>query len=79
MPKVNRDHLFQYSVFLPDVSEQKIIAEQLDAIAIESQRLEVIYQQKLSSLKEFKQSLLQKAFSGELTAEADELKEEAVA
>jgi len=68
MPKVNREHLFQYSVALPEVSEQKRIAEQLDIIAMESRRIEIIYQQKLASLAELKQSLLQKAFSGELTA-----------
>jgi type I restriction enzyme S subunit len=34
-----------------------------------NQRLEAIYQQKLAALNELKQSILQKAFSGELTAE----------
>ncbi len=66
MPKVNREHLFQFSVALPEVTEQKRIVEQLDATVIESRRIEIIYKQKLNSLKELKQSLLQKAFSGEL-------------
>jgi type I restriction enzyme S subunit len=38
----------------------------------EHQRLESIYQQKLTALTELKQSLLQKAFSGELTADSAE-------
>ena len=43
-------------------------------------KLEAIYQQKLAALAELKQSLLQKAFTGELTAEAEiTIKEEAVA
>lgn len=68
MPKVNREHLFAYSVALPKVDEQKAIVEKLDAVFVEGQRLETIYQQKLDSLNELKQSLLQKAFSGELAA-----------
>jgi type I restriction enzyme S subunit len=40
----------------------------LDAIAIEASRLETIYTQKLANLDELKQSLLQKAFTGQLTA-----------
>lgn len=48
--------------------EQKNIVEKLDQIANETQRLEAIYEQKLKDLAELKQSLLQKAFSGELTS-----------
>ena len=44
----------------------------------ETRRLEAIYQQKLDALAELKQSILQKAFAGDLTA-ADAIKEEAVA
>ncbi|HST76736.1 MAG TPA: hypothetical protein VLJ20_15275, partial [Acetobacteraceae bacterium] len=68
MPKVNRDHLFGYSVWLPTVDEQARLASELDAISAESGRLEAIYQQKLARLAELKQSLLARAFSGELTA-----------
>lgn len=72
MPKVNRDHLFGYRVFLPNISEQKRAAAQFDKFSSETQRLEAIYQQKLTALAELKQSLLQKAFSGELTADTVE-------
>ncbi|WP_228043669.1 restriction endonuclease subunit S [Dolichospermum sp. LEGE 00246] len=34
-----------------------------------TQRLENIYRQKIAALKELKQSILQKAFTGELTAD----------
>lgn len=51
----------------------------LDVLSTETQRLESIYGQKLTALAELKQSLLQKAFSGELTAAPEPLKEEDVA
>lgn len=80
MPKVNREHLFAYTTFFPEVDEQERLVEHLDAVANETQRLESIYQQKLDALTELKQSLLQKAFSGELTAEATQREaDEAVA
>ena len=42
----------------------------LDALAEKTRRLESNYEQKLEALNELKQSLLQKAFSGELTKDA---------
>jgi type I restriction enzyme S subunit len=42
----------------------------------ETERLESICSQKLAALAELKQSLLQKAFSGELTAERAEKEEQ---
>lgn len=80
MPKVNRNHLFRYSVYLPDVSQQKLIATKFDELSGEAKRLEAIYRQKLTALAELKQSILQKAFAGELTAEAETaINKEAVA
>ncbi len=66
MPKVNREHLFEYQVCLPDVSKQVKLAKQLDALHAETQRLETIYQRKVALLDELKKSLLQQAFAGEL-------------
>ena len=42
---------------------------QFDELRYETQRLEAIYRQKLAALTELKQSILQKAFTGELTAD----------
>ena len=67
MPKVNRDHLFSYKAWLPDVKEQRLLASKLDEISSETNRIELIYQRKISALAELKQAILQKAFSGELT------------
>jgi len=66
MPKVNRKHLFDYVFYCPTIQEQKKIVQKLDSLSSETQRLETIYQQKLDNLKELKQSILQKAFEGEL-------------
>jgi len=71
MPKVNRNHLFNYQVSIPNLSEQKKISDKLDELFIEKSRLESIYQQKLTALNELKQSILQKAFAGELTRDCD--------
>jgi len=49
------------------LSEQKAIVSKLDNLSKQTKQLESIYSQKLSSLKELKQSILQKAFKGELT------------
>jgi len=66
MPKVNREHLFEYKLWLPDLKTQKQLAANLDSLAAEAQRLESIYQQKLAALAELKKSLLHQAFSGKL-------------
>ncbi|WP_341325847.1 restriction endonuclease subunit S [Methylotuvimicrobium sp. KM2] len=61
----------KFKVPLPSVEKQKELVVLLDGLSAETRRLESIYQQKLNSLNELKQSLLQKAFSGELTAKPD--------
>jgi type I restriction enzyme, S subunit len=55
----------------PSIDQQRIIVEHLNQLASETQRLEAIYRQKLAALTELKQSILQKAFTGELTADQE--------
>ena len=50
MPKVNRDHLFRYSVWLPSIEEQAEIASKIDVVSAETRSLEVLYQRKLAHL-----------------------------
>lgn len=69
MPKVNRNHLFRYNTWIPSLSEQINITQKIDELAFETQRLESIYKRKLAALNELKQSILQKAFTGELTSD----------
>ena len=52
----------------PDKTEQESIADRLNDLLEERRRLERIARQKLTALAELKQSVIQKAFSGELTA-----------
>ena len=53
-------------VWLPAVKKQNELAEKLDALNEETQRLESIYQRKLAALEALKKSLLHQAFSGAL-------------
>ena len=66
MPKVNREHLFEFRVWLPDVKKQKQLAANLDSLHEETQRLTHLYEQKLAALDALKKSLLHQAFSGQL-------------
>ena len=50
------------------LKQQQIIVRQLDALSAETKKLETIYQQKINDLEELKKSVLQKAFSGELSS-----------
>ncbi len=52
---------------LPCLAKQKEIVENIQQVLIKTKSLEAIYQQKITALDELKQSLFQKAFSGELT------------
>lgn len=67
MPKVNREHLFDYRPWVPIPSVQSALTSQLDAIAESVRALDGVYRRKLAALDELKQSLLAKAFAGELT------------
>lgn len=49
-----------------DIKEQQKIVAQLDELQEQTKKLEQIYEQKIKDLDELKQSILQKAFNGEL-------------
>ncbi len=54
---------------LPNISEQEEIVSSFDRLSAKKQSLIAVYEQKLTLLAELKQSLLHRAFSGELTAD----------
>ncbi len=58
-----RNQIISFPKSLP---EQKSIVKKLDALAIETKKLEEIYKQKINDLDELKKSVLKKAFNGEL-------------
>jgi type I restriction enzyme, S subunit len=59
---------------LPSIQVQKACVEELEHFKSEVNRLEKIYQGKLTALNELKQSILHKAFTGELTVDKADLK-----
>lgn len=67
IPKVNRRHLFEYRFLLPDLPFQQKAIEALNAISEYKTRILHKYQTQLQSLEELRQSLLERAFAGELT------------
>ncbi|MEH2447266.1 MAG: restriction endonuclease subunit S [Nostoc sp.] len=76
---INGTKLKGYPISLPSLSTQKKIVENLSFLRAETQRLETIYRQKIAALKELKQSILQKAFIGELTADTPKTAKEEIA
>jgi type I restriction enzyme S subunit len=64
---ISQKSLSSIKLRLPSLEEQKRIVSKLDEIKEYSQKLEEIYQRKIEALGELKQSILQKAFSGQLT------------
>lgn len=67
MPKVNREHLFGFRFRLPSVTVQKQVVEKIETAFAARARLEATWRNKSSDIDHLKQSLLQKAFAGELT------------
>ncbi|MBS0017365.1 MAG: restriction endonuclease subunit S [Arthrospira sp. SH-MAG29] len=67
MKKINKGIVQNLPVTFPSIQQQKNIADTLDDFYLNTQQLESLYQRKLEALQELKQSLLQKAFTGELT------------
>ena len=65
-PKLNQTALNSIPIIYPPLTEQQKIVAQLDELQEQTKRLEQIYEQKIKDLDELKQSILQKAFNGEL-------------
>ena len=70
---INGTKLRAYPITVPAIEEQKRIVDELYMLERESQQLQDVYGNKLAFLSQLRQSLLQKAFAGELTAESASL------
>ena len=68
-PKLNQAMLNKIPIPVPLLEEQQAIVRHLDALRAETQKLEAVYQKKITNLEELKKSILQKAFAGELKNE----------
>lgn len=77
MENLSNQSLSSLIIALPGLDEQNRIINKLNDLTIETRQLETIYQQKLAALNELKQSILQKAFTGELTADTTQQATEA--
>jgi len=67
------DALKNLVIALPTEEQQKEIVAQCNLLIEQRDQLELIYKTKLESLDNLKKSLLQKAFSGELTKRCNEV------
>ena len=65
-PNLSINDLRAMPIALPSTIEQARIADRLEVLKEETQRLEAIYQQKRTALDELKKSLLHRAFNGDL-------------
>lgn len=69
---LNQGSLSSLLITLPkSIKQQQAIVQKIDALSTETKKLEAIYQQKINDLEELKKSVLQKAFSGELTGKKE--------
>lgn len=66
MPRANMNKVLEFDISIPSIMEQQKIVQQLDELQEQTKKLEQIYEQKIKDLDELKQSILQKAFNGEL-------------
>lgn len=66
IPQLTVPMLKDKKIKYPSLPEQQKIVEKLDALQEQTKRLEQIYTQKIKECDELKQSILQKAFRGEL-------------
>ncbi|WP_025898772.1 restriction endonuclease subunit S [Sneathiella glossodoripedis] len=73
MAGLNMGIIKELPVLLPSMVVQSEIINAFKGAEYKTRALSKIHQQKLSALKELKQSLLQKAFAGELTSDMQEV------
>lgn len=66
MPKVNRNHLFNFEFHLPSIDEQRSICDSLDSLVEKIYEVSKELARKLSFLTGLKASILDSAFKGEL-------------
>jgi type I restriction enzyme S subunit len=58
--------LKEIKMLVPKIQEQRTIVKRINALFLETRRLEAIYQKKLLNIEELKKSILKRAFNGDL-------------
>lgn len=66
VPHVSGSQIENFSIRVPSISEQEAVLDRLDKIMERRDRLVSAYRRKVTDLANLRQSLLQKAFSGQL-------------
>jgi len=79
MPSISNDDLANLIIWLPPVPQQRRMLHLIEELSRETQRLALLYECKLASMGALKKSLLHEAFTGELTAQSEQLLEEGAA
>jgi type I restriction enzyme S subunit len=68
MPALNFGQLKEVIIHYPrSVKQQQLIINRVNSISVQTKKLETVYKQKLNNLEELKKTILQKAFSGQLS------------
>ncbi len=67
--RVSKDFIAEHKIFYPSLEQQLHFVAKIEKLALNVSRIEQIYQNKLDNLDQLKKSILQKAFTGELTKE----------
>ncbi|MGO2234927.1 restriction endonuclease subunit S [Marinomonas sp. UCMA 3892] len=67
MAGLNMGIIKELPLVLPSIEEQKTLVSQITFLRENLDKLEITYKSKLNAIDELKKSILQKAFSGELT------------
>ena len=63
----SNDDIYNFPVPVPSLPDQAILTAKIQAISSESYRLRSIYRRKVEHLTELRQTLLERAFAGDLT------------
>jgi type I restriction enzyme S subunit len=66
---LNQSKIKNIPIFLPSIEKQNEVVQMLHDMNLKTEKLSEIYFNKLEALDELKKSILQKAFTGELTKE----------
>ncbi|MEI8213948.1 MAG: restriction endonuclease subunit S [Planctomycetota bacterium] len=66
VPHISAQQIKDFVFARPPVTEQRRLADNLESLREETQRLARLYERKLAALEELKKSLLDQAFTGEL-------------
>ncbi|MCC4834546.1 restriction endonuclease subunit S [Shewanella sp. 10N.7] len=67
IPQLTVPMIKEYSLPVPDMITQEKIVSELQSLKLYIDKIEAIYRKKILKIDELKKSILQKAFSGELT------------